>query len=62
MAIYRMAYHSMNASYGPSYIEAGSEEEARRKWGAFSGSERLLITARKVSSKDLLAALRKAED
>lgn len=58
--MYRVTYQSMTAFYGPSFIEADSEYEARKKFGrgAFSESERSLIKARPVSASEVAAALR----
>ena len=60
MAIYRVRYSSMTASYGPSFIEAESEYEARRKFAgtAFSESEMGCIVARPVSASEMRRALR----
>jgi hypothetical protein len=60
MGIYSVRYQSMYASYGPSFIEADSEIEARRKFAgsAFSKNEMLLITARPVSINEMKRALR----
>jgi len=60
MAIYSVSYGSMTAHYGPSIIEADSEDEARRKFGggAFSQRERCLISAREISTKEITSALR----
>ena len=59
MTIYRVRYSSMTASYGPAFIEAATEQEAKRKFanGAFSNGEMTLITATPVSSEELRAAL-----
>jgi len=60
MAIYSISYGSMTAHYGPSIIEADSEDEARNKFGngAFSQRERCLISARKISTREMASALR----
>jgi hypothetical protein len=57
--IYRVTYRSMTAFYGPSFIEADSEYEARRKFanGAFSQGEMALIHATRVSSDEIRNAL-----
>lgn len=56
---WRVTYHSMTASYGPSFIEAEDEHEAKRKFakGAFSKGEMSLIKATPVSSRDITEAL-----
>lgn len=62
--IYRVTYQSMTAFYGPSYIEADDEHEAKRKFarGAFSQGEMSLIRARPVSADEMRRALRKSEE
>jgi hypothetical protein len=57
--IYRVRYQSMTATYGPSYIEADDEYEAKRKFarGAFSQGEMSLISARPVSSEEMRRVL-----
>lgn len=57
--IYRVRYQSMTAHYGPAFIEADSELEARRKFGggAFSQNEMGLISAEPVSSEEIRRAL-----
>lgn len=64
MTIYRVRYSSMTASYGPSYIEAESVHEAKRKFakGAFSQGEMTLITATPVSLKDAISAIEGCDD
>lgn len=65
MRIFAVSYHSMTASYGPSYIQASSPEEARRLFavrGGFSRSEQGLIKVREVSGREVLAALREVEE
>jgi len=59
MAIYKVFYGSMTATYGPSYIEADSPEQAKRKFGScFSDGERAVcMTAREVSEKEIRQAL-----
>ena len=61
--IYRVRYSSMTAGYGPSFIEADSPYEAKRKFakGAFSAGEMTLITAIPVSSSEIADALNQAE-
>ena len=56
---YRVTYQSMTAFYGPSFIEADSEYEARRKFAgtAFSQGEMSLIKATPVSSNEIKRAL-----
>jgi len=60
--IYRVTYQSMTAFYGPSFIEADSEYEARRKFAgtAFSQGEMGLIKASPVSSNEIARALRES--
>lgn len=62
--IYRVTYQSMTAFYGPSFVEADSEYEARRKFAgsAFSAGEMALIKARPVSSVEMQRALREREN
>lgn len=57
--IYKVTYNSMTANYGPAFIEAESEQEACSKFGrgAFTGSERSLISARPVSEHEIRRAL-----
>lgn len=61
MSIYRVFYGSMTAHYGPHFVEASSEEEARRKFArtAFSDREMPLIHATLVSEADARRALLK---
>lgn len=63
MAIYRVTYGSMTAHYGPKFIEAASESEAKRRFGdCFSDGERAFcMTAREVSPKEIRRALQEAE-
>jgi hypothetical protein len=61
MPMYKVSYGSMTATYGPSFIEADSPEEAKMKFGgtAFSSGERAIcMNAREVSSKEIAQALR----
>ena len=53
----------MSACYGPTVIEANSEWEAKRKFAgsAFSSSEISLISAKQMSSQDIMNAIRKKE-
>ena len=62
--IYRVTYSSMSASYGPTYVEAENEYEAKRKFGgtAFRREEYALMTARPVSSREIERALSKADE
>jgi len=59
MAIYKVSYGSMTATYGPSFIEADSPEEAKIKFGnCFSAGERAFcMTAREVSAREIQQAL-----
>ena len=61
--IYRVRYSSMTASYGPSFIEAESAQEAKRKFanGAFSKGEMTLITATPATIREVQEAAREAE-
>jgi hypothetical protein len=61
MPIYKVSYHSMTASYGPGYVQADSELEAKIKWagGAFSQSEMGLISAVVVNDREIIEALKK---
>ena len=56
---FRVTYQSMIAFYGPSFIEAEDEYEAKRKFanGAFSQGEMSLIKARPVSAYEVRRAL-----
>lgn len=60
--IYKVQYSSMTARYGPSYIEANSEEEARLKFAgtSFSRDELSLISARPISVKEIIEETRDA--
>ena len=63
--IYRVTYQSMTARYGPNYIEANSEYEAKKKFAgnAFTAGEFSLITARQVSLNEMRSEMRSnAED
>lgn len=62
--IYRVTYSSMTAHYGPSFIEAASEYEARRKFAgtAFSKGEMSLIKATAVSATEIKRALREQDE
>ena len=61
--MYRVTYQSMTAFYGPSYIEAEDEHQAKRIFarGAFTHGEMALIKARPVSASEIAAALRSRE-
>ena len=62
--IYRVTYQSMTAFYGPKFIEAEDEQDAKRKFnagGAFSQREMSLITARPSSLKEAMQAAREDE-
>lgn len=58
--IYRVRYSSMTASYGPSFIEADSPQEAKHKFanGAFSQGEMALITATPATIREVQDAAR----
>lgn len=60
MAIYRVTYRSMTASYGPRYFEADTEYEAKSRFrgSAFSRDEMSLMHATEVSSAEVSRALR----
>ncbi len=61
MSIYKVSYGSMTATYGPSFVEADSPEEAKMKFSgtAFSAGERAVcMSAREVSEKEIADALR----
>lgn len=62
--MFRVRYSSMTASYGPRFIEAESEQQAKRIFarGAFSEREMSLIKATPVGADEVAAALRAAED
>ena len=65
MAIYKVFYRSMTATYGPSFIEANSPEEAKIKFGgsAFTAGERAsCMTAREVSVREIQQALYDKQD
>jgi hypothetical protein len=54
--IYKVSYGSMTAHYGPSYIEADSEQEAKIRFGgsAFSSGERsVCMSARPISLDEM---------
>jgi len=62
--IFKVSYASMTARYGPSFIEADSPEDAKRKFGrgAFTpGEQAICMTAREVSAKEVCAALDEEE-
>ena len=61
--IYKVSYHSMTASYGPSYIKAESEDVARlifAKKGGFSSEEMGLISAHKLTPEEIIEKLLEA--
>lgn len=65
MAIYKVFYGSMTATYGPSYIEANSPEEAKIKFGgsAFTARERATcMIAREVSASEIKQALNEKQN
>jgi len=64
MKTYRVSYGSMTATYGPSFVEADSEDDARYKFAgnAFSSREMPLVRAREVSAKEIAQALRRKEE
>ena len=65
MPIYRVKYNSMTANYGPSYIEASTPEEAKRKFGgtAFTASERnICMSAKEVSVDEMRRELESSEE
>ena len=57
--IYRVTYQSMTAFYGPNFIEAETEYDARKKFAgtAFSQGEMSLIKAKPVSASEMRRAL-----
>ena len=58
MAMYRVWYTSMTASYGPCFISADSAEEARRIFaGQAFRNEMALISATEVSALEVERAL-----
>lgn len=64
MPIYKVSYGSMSATYGPNFIEASSEDEARKIFAgtAFSRGEMPLIHAREVSNEEIKRALQRKEN
>ena len=56
--IYRVTYQSMTAFYGPSFIEAEDEADAKRKFnarGAFSAMElAVCVNARPASVREAM--------
>ena len=64
MKTYRVSYGSMTATYGPAFVEAESEDEARYKFAgnAFSSREMPLVHAREVSVKEIAQALRRKDE
>ena len=61
--IYRVTYQSMTAFYGPKFIEAEDEHQAKRMFanGAFSKGEMSLITARPSSLQEAMRAAKESE-
>lgn len=59
MPIYKVTYRSLTATYGPSFISAKDEDEARRKFArsAFTAREMSLIVAVKVSDDEITKKL-----
>jgi hypothetical protein len=53
--LYRVTYRSMTAFYGPNFIEADDEHQARRKFAgsAFSPNEYGLINVREISVQEM---------
>jgi len=64
MPMYSVSYGSMTATYGPSFIEADSEDEARRKFAgsAISQREMPLVRAREVSGREIAQSLKEKRD
>lgn len=62
--MFRVTYQSMTAFYGPSYIEAEDEHQAKRIFArrAFSEGEMSLIKARPVSADEMRRALSRADE
>jgi len=56
MALYAVRFQSPTVSYGPNYVEADSELEAKRKFarGVFTPAGMRLFTARRVSQAEVL--------
>lgn len=54
MSIFKVSYSSITAHYGPRFVEADDEYQAKRIFanGAFSESEIRMMTARRVSIKE----------
>jgi len=59
MPFFKVSYNSMTASYAPKVIEANSESEAKRKFAgnAFSSDEMGLISAKQMSSQEIMDAI-----
>lgn len=65
MPIYKVTYGSMSATYGPSFIEAETPEEAKMKFGgtAFSaGEQAICMTAYEVKIAEALHTKQKNQD
>lgn len=62
MRYFRVVYRSLTAFYGPAFIAAESEAEARRKFAgmAFASKELPLIEARECSAREIEQALSKS--
>lgn len=58
MPMYKVRYQSMTACYGPSYIQADSEWEARRKFAGTAFSQ----NATPVGDTEISRALRERDD
>jgi hypothetical protein len=55
MTIFKVSYSSLTAHYGPRFIDAEDEREAKRIFagGAFSEGEMTMITAREATIKEI---------
>ena len=55
MSIFKVSYSSMTAHYGPRFIEAQNEHQAKRIFanGAFSEGEIRMMVVRKASLKEI---------
>jgi hypothetical protein len=62
--IYKVSYHSMSASYGPSYIQADSEQEAKLKFGSCftSGERAVCMSAKPISDSEIRQALHRRDE
>jgi len=63
MPFFKVSYSSPTAHYGPRVIEANSEYEAKRKFAgtAFSEEEMGMISAKSMSSQEIVDAINKKE-